>query len=148
MKSAKYVVILIIILLSPGLGSSQNHRRPIVIVPGFLGSVLSENGTVVWGHSSSLSPDNFRRLDLLSDVDTHAHLQPTDILRSIPLAFGLMNIGVYAEFIDFLTGDKMWDTKKVMTFMYFRTIGAARTSHPHGSCAPSLKIRSAIDPMI
>ena len=103
--SAKYLVIVAAILLYPGLALSQDHGRPIIAVPGFLGSVLSENEDVVWGTPSSLLPRNLRRLDLLPDSEMPVHLRPTDILRTVPLVFGLMHVGVYGSLIDFLTGE-------------------------------------------
>ena len=97
----RFLIAIAIITLSTNFALSQEQKRPLVIVPGILGSVLSENGEIVWGSSRSLKRDNISRLNLLSDSE--ADLRATDIVRQVPLLFGWINVPVYSTLIRFLS---------------------------------------------
>jgi pimeloyl-ACP methyl ester carboxylesterase len=80
-------------------------ERPLVFIPGIVGSVLSEaDGDVVWGRLSSLRGKNFHKMDLLPEATTAIPIVPTDVLREIPLPFGPLEIGLYSGILDFLVG--------------------------------------------
>ena len=97
----RLLIAIAIITLSTNSALSQDPERPLVIVPGILGSVLSENGEIAWGSSRSLKRDNISRLNLLSDSE--ADLRATDIVRHVPLLFGWINVPVYSALIQFLS---------------------------------------------
>ena len=97
----RFLIVIAIVALSTNLALSQEQKRPLVVVPGILGSVLSENGEIVWGTSRSLKRDNISRLNLISD--SAADLRATDIVRQVPLLFGLINVPVYSALIRFLS---------------------------------------------
>lgn len=97
--------IAIIALLFVNEADSQETRRPLIVVPGIVGSVLSEDGQIVWGGVRSLNKSNFQKLDLLPKQGAPVDLQPTDILRDVPLLFGLVRVGIYSGLIDFLEDD-------------------------------------------
>ncbi len=84
---------------------AQQPERPLVFVPGVVGSILSDKaGNTVWGGAGSLNKSNFRQLDLLPENGDVVPLNATDIVRDVPLLFGAFRIGVYSKLIDFLTG--------------------------------------------
>ncbi len=89
------------------LTGASAQERPLVFVPGILGSVLSDpSGEVIWGDSGSLNKSNFSKLNLIPETGQAVELRPTDVLRDVPLVFGLIEIGVYSKLIDFLTGNR------------------------------------------
>lgn len=80
--------------------------RPVIVIPGIVGSELSMiSGEVVWGKATSLRANNFKKLDLLPADSSPVELEPTDALRTVPLLFGTINVGVYSEIINFLQGE-------------------------------------------
>lgn len=82
-------------------------KRPLIVIPGIVGSELSnDKGDVIWGRVSSLRSSYFSQLNLLPKEGQPVRLQPTDALRSVPLVFGTVNVGVYSDLINFLTGKK------------------------------------------
>lgn len=82
-------------------------ERPLIVVPGIVGSVLSDDsGDVVWGDLGSLNRSNFERLNLLPEDGKIEELKSTDIIRDVPLPFGLYKHGIYSNLIDFLSGNR------------------------------------------
>lgn len=82
-------------------------ERPIVFVPGIVGSVLSDSdGEIVWGNLASLRGSRFERLNLLPENGEAERLVASDILRAIPLVFGAFEIGLYGDLVEFLTGEE------------------------------------------
>ncbi|APE44608.1 hypothetical protein BOO69_15195 [Sulfitobacter alexandrii] len=89
-----------------GPASAQTERK-LIVIPGIVGSELSDpGGNVIWGRTSSLKASNFRQLDLLPETGAPVTLTPTDALRDVPLVFGTINIGFYSGLIDFLVGER------------------------------------------
>lgn len=81
-------------------------ERRVIVVPGILGSQLSDaSGDVVWGRGSSLFSRNFKQLNLLPDNAPAVNLVASDILREVPLIFGAFSVGLYSGLTDYLTGD-------------------------------------------
>lgn len=100
-----FFIALCIVLISPLKANAP--ERPVVFIPGIVGSVLSEqDGAVVWGKLSSLRGKNFHKMDLLPETGTAVPIVPTDVLRAIPLPFGPIEVGLYSGIIDFLVGKK------------------------------------------
>ena len=95
-------------LISVATAVSQDQRRPLVFVPGIIGSVLvesGENGEAVWGSVRSLFKRNFTKLDLLPPYGPPVDLVAHDILRGFPLLFGALSVGGYGGFIQFLVDE-------------------------------------------
>lgn len=105
-------VCIVLLILSTGIPARAEPERPLIIIPGIVGSELSnEVSEVIWGRVSSLRPSNFSALNLLPEEGAPVALTPTDALRSVPLLFGTINVGVYSEIIDFLKGEtSIFDT--------------------------------------
>ncbi|MGH1419063.1 MAG: lipase/acyltransferase domain-containing protein [Hyphomicrobiaceae bacterium] len=100
------VVMFVSVLFCCATATAQ-VKRPIIFVPGIVGSQLSDSsGDVVWGDSGSLNSSNFKKLDLLPANANPVSLNATDVLRGVPLVFGLIEVGVYSGLIDFLTGKR------------------------------------------
>ncbi len=92
-------------LAAPALSQQNTPERPLVFIPGIIGSVLSEeDGSVVWGNLGSLRSGTFHKLDLLPASGEAVPLKPTDALRDFPLLFGAFEVGLYSGIIDFLIG--------------------------------------------
>lgn len=87
--------------------AAAEDLRKLIVIPGIVGSELSNAaGDVIWGRASSLKGSNFRQLDLLPVAGDPVPLTATDALRSVPLVFGTVNIGLYSGLIDFLVGER------------------------------------------
>lgn len=99
------IFILFVGLLYDTRAFAQQPGRPVIFVPGVVGSILSDQaGNTVWGGVGSLNKSNFQQLDLLPRNGAAVHLEATDVVRDIPMVFGAYKIGVYSKLIDFLTG--------------------------------------------
>lgn len=98
---------------------SQDQRRPLVVVPGIVGSVLQDNQRrTIWGSLRSLSKSNFKKLNLLPDHAAPVDLIATDILRRVPVLFGRWSIGGYAGLIDFLRDLGYEEDRNLHVFHY------------------------------
>lgn len=94
-----------VLAFTASLPARAEPDRPLIVIPGIVGSELSNaDSDVIWGRASSLRARNFRQLNLLPAQGEAVPLTPTDALRDVPLAFGTINIGVYSGIIDFLIG--------------------------------------------
>lgn len=99
--------LLAFVLLIGAQSALAEGQRKLIVIPGIVGSELSNAaGDVIWGRASSLKSSNFRQLDLLPENGGPVPLEPTDALRSVPLVFGTVNIGLYSGMIDFLVGKR------------------------------------------
>jgi hypothetical protein len=70
--------------------------RPVVVVPGILGSKLCKGEEVVWGGRSSLS--NFSRLDL--GVPSPEALTPCGLLDQISILGPFWKINAYSSLVE------------------------------------------------
>lgn len=111
---------LVIILVVAGLTARADApARPVVFVPGIVGSVLSDSsGKVVWGDRKSLKKSQFGKMDLLPENGQPVSLEPTDALRKVPLLFGSLGVGVYSDLIDFLTSQTPENTRPDLSEVY------------------------------
>ncbi|OAN73440.1 hypothetical protein A8B82_02770 [Sulfitobacter sp. EhC04] len=99
--------VLMLVLSIGALPAQAQVDRKLIVIPGIVGSELSnQSDEVIWGRVSSLKSSNFRQLDLLPENGDPVALKPTDALREVPLVFGTVNIGLYAGLIDFLVGKR------------------------------------------
>jgi hypothetical protein len=74
--------------------------RPLVFIPGILGSNLAHGEEIIWGDGGSLS--DFARLSLLPDSESPIPLKSAGIVESVPLFFGLFQVEQYGPLINYL----------------------------------------------
>jgi pimeloyl-ACP methyl ester carboxylesterase len=95
---AKLLQFLLLISICPIANAQSQPKRPIVIVPGILGSKLCNGSEVVWGNVSSLR--NFARLDLIGPEGEA--LKPCGILDEIAVLGPFWKIDAYRGLIETL----------------------------------------------
>lgn len=103
------VLVLSMIVLTASTLSVRADERPIIFIPGIIGSKLVEQGDpskVVWGSLASLRKSQTAKMNLLPASGTPVPLEPGDILRDFNLAFGAFEVGIYSHLINFLTGTR------------------------------------------
>lgn len=94
---------------SPLWSDTHEPQRPVVFVPGIIGSKLasaSDPSDIIWGNINSLSGSVFHRMNLLPEDGEAEPLSSAGILSDLPLLFGAIEIGVYSHALDFLIGER------------------------------------------
>lgn len=81
---------------------AQEAVRPLVVVPGIIGSKLcSDDGTVLWGNTRSLR--NFRRLELDGSEDSES-IKPCGLIEQIQIMGPLWTVDAYKGLTESLEG--------------------------------------------
>jgi pimeloyl-ACP methyl ester carboxylesterase len=101
------------ILIGPSYGNDA-PKRPLVVVPGILGSKLCNGSEVVWGNRSSLS--NFSRLDLAAS--TSEVLAPCGLLDQVSVLGSFWKIDAYGGLIEKLKSLGYEEGKTLFVFDY------------------------------
>jgi pimeloyl-ACP methyl ester carboxylesterase len=105
---------LILILLIPPNHGQSAPLRPVVVVPGILGSKLCHGQEVVWGGGSSLK--NFGRLDLVA-VNPEP-LQPCGLLEQVAILGPFWKIDAYSGLLTTLKQLGYIEGQNLFVFTY------------------------------
>lgn len=126
-----WCILALIVWVVSSVAHANQVGRPLVLVPGIVGSVLAEGNDIVWGDSGSLNASNFKKLDLLPPTGTPVQLEAVDALRNIPVLFGAFKVGVYSNLIDFLVQELGYvEGKDLFVFSYdWRRTNFASAKH-------------------
>jgi hypothetical protein len=89
--------------------------RPLVFIPGILGSNLAHGDEIIWGDGGSLS--DFAKLSLLPNEGSPLPLKSQGIVESTPLFFGLIQLEQYGPLIEYL--EKQLGYKRNETLFLF-----------------------------
>ncbi len=130
---------------SPGDGAdpASGYRRPIVIVPGILGSYLttSDDGYEVWPHANAMiasSSDAYLNTLKLSPEGTEkgVALVAPDIIRTVTSSIPYAHVDVYGPLIDMLTKEGWREGIDLFVAPYDWRFGAA---HSAAAIAPVIQ---------
>lgn len=95
--------------------TAESIQRPLVLIPGILGSKLcGQSGEVVWGTGRSLS--NFTRLQL--NVSHPEKLEPCGLIDKIEILGPLYSINAYKALLDHLRSIGFIENKNLFLFDY------------------------------
>ena len=117
------------LLASSETKAQPSPARPIVVVPGILGTKLCHGRNVVWGGISSLS--NFGRLD--TDQPTAETLVPCGLLDKISVLGPFWKIDAYQGLIDTLKRMGYREGETLFVFTYDWRRSNLETAHALGA---------------
>jgi Lecithin:cholesterol acyltransferase len=103
-------------LLASAPSSVATPQRPLVFVPGILGSNLAYDGEIIWGDGDSLL--NLSKLHLNPADGRPLELKPAGVVETVPLVFGLIKIDQYSGLIEFLEGIGYERDRNLFLFAY------------------------------
>jgi Lecithin:cholesterol acyltransferase len=101
-------------LIASAPPSVATPQRPLVFVPGILGSNLAHDGKIVWGEGDSLL--NLSKLNLNPSDGQPLQLTPAGVVETVPLLFGLIKIDQYSGLIHFL--EEMGYNRDINLFLF------------------------------
>jgi hypothetical protein len=107
------VLLLFVIVCGPCRAAVE---RPIIVVPGILGTKLCHNKEVVWGKTGVDSLRNFSRLDL--GVPSPEALTPCGLIENINVIGPFWKIESYSGLLKTLSGFGYEKDKTLFTFPY------------------------------
>ena len=97
--------------------SAAQSQRPVVVVPGILGSTLvNARGEVVWGDRGSLG--DFGRLDLDPEGTAGPGLRPAGLVEKIRVLGPFWTVHAYEDLLAHLRALGMRDGETLFTFSY------------------------------
>lgn len=124
MNAITISIILFVLALSP-CSAQNNIARPVVVIPGILGSRLCDSsGNVIWGNASSYR--NLPKLDLTSTSNA-ARVEPCGLVDEV-LVLPPFSIRYYKGLLDALKGFGYEENKTLFVFPYDWRKSAVETS--------------------
>jgi pimeloyl-ACP methyl ester carboxylesterase len=109
------IVIVPILLVLGGLSADAKPYRPLVFVPGILGSILERDGKILWGEQGSLF--GFSELLMPIDEKTKTTVKATGIVKSIAV-LGAFKIHQYDGLYETLKEIGYTEGENLFSFYY------------------------------
>src|ERR1700730_745340 len=114
------LVTAVVLTLSPAGAAQSQARRPVVFVPGILGSKLVLNGEVLWGADVLASFRHFNRLefDPSSPDLSIASRKPDCLLEQAHVLSTYLAASVYRGIVEFFHSNGYRDGEDLFVFCY------------------------------